>query len=371
MPDSAKPEPADKTSSKPAPSTAQRERQRQTGLLTALVVIAGAACLYVASAVFMPIALAILLAIVLSPLVRGLRRFFIPQPLGAALILLLFLGIVGYGAYRLGAPAADWMHSLPQHLGEARQRLSGVLKPIEVVQQASQSVANLAESGASNAGAPVVVQQASGGAGFPLSRTAEALISFGATIVLTYFLLTSGDLFLRKLVTALPRFADKETAVAIAQQVQEDMSTYLLTITLINVGLGVLIGCILWAFGLPTPALWGVMVTCFNFVPYLGPITSFCVIALVSLLTFDEAWQMLLPPFCFLCITLCEGNIFTPWLLARRLTLNTVAVFVSILFWGWMWGVPGTFMAVPLLAIFKILCDRIEPLQPTGAFLGD
>jgi predicted PurR-regulated permease PerM len=149
------------------------------------------------------------------------------------------------------------------------------------------------------------------------------------------------------------------------------MSAYLFTITAIDIGLGVLTGCMLWAFGLPTPALWGCMVTLFNFVPYLGPIASLCVIALVSLLSDQDVWHAMLPPLSFLVITLIEGNIFTPWLVARRLTLNTVAVFVSILFWGWMWGIPGTFMAVPLLAIFKILCDHIEPLKPAGNFLGD
>ena len=390
-------------------SFADRQRRLLTGLLTALLGIAVAACLNWASAVFMPIALAILLSIVLSPLVRGLRRIGIAEPIGAALILLMFLGGTGYGVYRLGSPAAEWLRELPQHLGEAQHRLSGLLKPFQAVQQASQTVANIADGSqteppngpdaqngqqnaqnaqqngqqrgtASNGQAPrsgqagqnrppTVVQQSGGGTGFALSRTAEALVSIGATIVLTFFLLTSGDLFLRKLVTALPRFQDKKVAVEIVQQVQQDMSTYLLTITLINVGLGAIIGAILWAFGLPTPALWGVMVTLFNYVPYLGPITSFSVIALVSLLTFDEGWRMALPPLCFLCITLIEGNIFTPWVLSRRLTLNTVVVFVSILFWGWMWGIPGTFMAVPLLAIFKILCDRIAPLKPAGDFL--
>ena len=379
-------------------SFADRQRSRQIGLLTALLGIAVAACLNWASAVFMPIALAILLSIVLSPLVRGLRRIGIAEPIAAALILLLFLGGTGYGVYRLGSPAAEWLRDLPQHLGEAQHRLSGLLKPFQAMQQAGQTVANIADgtqteppqgpeaqngqqrgnvgngqaSRNGQAGQnrpPTVVQQSGGGTGFTLSRTAEALISIGATIVLTFFLLTSGDLFLRKLVTALPRFQDKKVAVAIVQQVQDDMSTYLLTITLINVGLGAILGAILWAFGLPTPALWGAMVTLFNYVPYLGPITSFSVIALVSLLSFDEGWRMALPPLCFLCITLFEGNIFTPWMLARRLTLNTVAVFVSILFWGWMWGIPGTFMAVPLLAIFKILCDRIPPLKPAGDFL--
>lgn len=398
MPDSVQSEPASDTSlgDKAPLSFANRQRRRQTGLLTALLGIAVAACLYWASAVFMPIALAILLAIVLSPVVRGLRRIGIAEPITAALILLLLLGGTGYGIYRLGSPAAEWVRALPQHLGEAQHRLSGLLTPFRAMQQAGQTVANIADGSPAQAPnepnaangqqrgnarngqapqngqvqnrPPTVVQQA-GGTGFTLSRTAEALISIGATIVLTFFLLTSGDLFLRKLVTALPRFQDKKLAVEIAQQVQRDMSTYLFAISLINIGLGVLIGVILWAFGLPTPALWGVMVTLFNYVPYLGPITSFSVISLVSLLSFDTGWQIVLPPLCFLCITLFEGNIFTPWVLARRLTLNTVAVFVSILFWGWMWGIPGTFMAVPLLAIFKILCDHIAPLKPAGEFL--
>jgi predicted PurR-regulated permease PerM len=189
------------------------------------------------------------------------------------------------------------------------------------------------------------------------------------TTILLYFMLASGDLVLRKTVRVLPRLQDKKRAVDIFRQAERDISTYLVTITLVNITLGAVTAAAMYLLGMPNPVLWGVLAAVLNYVPYLGPLTTFGVIALVSLLTFDQLSEAILPPLVFLGLTSLEGQVLTPLFLGRRLTLNPVAVFLALLIWGWLWGIPGILLAVPLLATFKIFCDNIEPLAPIGEFL--
>jgi predicted PurR-regulated permease PerM len=139
---------------------------------------------------------------------------------------------------------------------------------------------------------------------------------------------------------------------------------------LINTALGVVTTGLMMGLGMPNPGLWGVMAGFLNFIPYLGAAVSLMIIALVSALTFDSLLQIALPPMAFLTVTTIEGNFLTPMIVGRRLTLNPIAVFLTILFWGWLWGIPGALMAVPILAVFKILCDAHKPLHSMGALLG-
>jgi len=191
------------------------------------------------------------------------------------------------------------------------------------------------------------------------------------TIILLYFLLASGNLFLQKLVRVLPRFKEKRTAVTIVHQIEKDVSLYLLTVTMTNACLGVAVGAAMYGLGMPNPALWGVMVGCFNFIPYLGDIASTTVLTLVASLTFDQLGRILLVPAVFFALTSLEGMIVTPLVVGNRLSLNPVAIFIWLLLWGWLWGIPGTLLAVPLLAITKIICDNIAPLTSIGEFIGD
>ena len=203
-----------------------------------------------------------------------------------------------------------------------------------------------------------------------LRRGSEAVAGIAVVLVLLYFLLASGDLFLRKLIRTLPTLEDKKRAVDIARQLESDLSAYLSTVTLINLGLGVAVGVAMYLLGLPNPVLWGGLATILNFVPYLGAIVGILVIGLVAALTFDGVGQMLLPPLVYFLLTACEGYFVTPMILGRRLTLNPVMILLSLLFWGWLWGIAGAVLAVPMLAVVKILCDHLEPLHPLGEFLA-
>ncbi|HEV7516605.1 MAG TPA: AI-2E family transporter, partial [Thermoanaerobaculia bacterium] len=204
-----------------------------------------------------------------------------------------------------------------------------------------------------------------------LDRTTELAGNGAVLLILLYFLLASGDLFLRKLVKVLPSLSDKKRAIEIARQVETDISAYLSTVAMINLGLGVGVAVAMTLIGLPNPLLWGAMAALTNFIPYLGAMSCYVALALAGFLTFNDLSHALLPVGAFLCLNVVEAYFVTPMVLGRRLTLNPVVLFLGLTFWGWMWGIAGALLAVPIMVVFKIFCDHIEPLAPIGEFLGD
>jgi predicted PurR-regulated permease PerM len=179
----------------------------------------------------------------------------------------------------------------------------------------------------------------------------------------------SGDTFLRRLVEIMPRFKDKRQVIDISQQVEADISSYLVTITLMNALVGVATGLAMWMLGLQDAVLWGAIAFLLNYVPILGPLTGLVIFLAAGMLSLDPLWMAFMPMAAYAVIHVLEGETFTPMLLARRFTLNPVLVIIALLFWDWMWGVPGAILAVPMLAITKIICDRIRPLAAFGHFL--
>lgn len=323
--------------------------------------------LYFARAVFIPIVLAVLLKLVLAPLVRRLTKVRIPEPMGAAIVLVLVLGTVGYGAVELSGPASDWLTRGPQSFAMLEYKLRDIKQSVEEVNQKVEELTAMDESPGESS--RVVVQ------GPTLAETLFAGTSnlVGAaviTVVLLYFMLASGDLFLRKTVHVLPSMHDKRRAIGIARRTEREISTYLLTVTVINILLGCAAGLVMWALGMPNPVLWGVLAATLNFIPYVGGIMMVGILGLVSLLTFDTWSQMLLPPAIYLVMTALEGQLITPMVLGNRLALNPVVIFGAMLIWGWLWNVPGLLLAVPLMAAFKIVCDHVEALRPLGQYLG-
>ncbi len=203
-----------------------------------------------------------------------------------------------------------------------------------------------------------------------LLDTQSFLAILAVTIVLLFFLLSAGDMFLRRLVEVLPKLSNKKRLVDISQEIARNIAGYLLTITAMNSVVGILIGLAAYLFGLDAPILWGVVAFLLNYLPIFGPLLGCGMLFLVGLVTFDTIWQALLPAATYLIIHIVEGETITPMLLARRFILNPVLVILSIGFWYWMWGVPGAFLAVPILATVKIICDRLRPLAAFGHFLG-
>jgi predicted PurR-regulated permease PerM len=226
------------------------------------------------------------------------------------------------------------------------------------------------EKKAAQAKAPMVEVKDTRGASSILNWTGTFLAGVGETLVLLYLLLASGDLFLQKLVHVMPTMHDKKRAVEISHEIQQNISNYLFSVSLINIGLGLVVGGGLYFMDVPNAAMWGMCVAVLNFVPYFGPVAGVIVLGTVGMLTFDTLWQGLLPPAWYLLLHLLEANLITPVLLGRQFTLNPVVIFVSLIFWTWLWGVPGALLSVPILVSIKVVCDRIPALSAASELLA-
>jgi predicted PurR-regulated permease PerM len=355
-----------------------RESMKSTGgirsvSITGLFVLASFYTLYFCRSLLLPLVMAVLFSLLLSPLVRALKRLKVPEPLGAGLVLLTLLGAGGFGIYSLSGPAFDWVQRAPQSMRSAEVKLRELKRSVQKLGRATEQVEKIADVGGTTPGPqpPAVAVQSTPSLRERLFSQATDLVTDAVVmLILLFFLLASGDLFLRKLIRVLPRLADKRRAVEIARQVERDISAYLSTVTMINVGLGASVALCFAVLGVPNPWLWGAMVTITNFVPYLGPAVNYGIFGMIGLISYNGA-RMFMPAGVFLILNVLEAYVFTPMILGRRLTLNPVVLFVGLTFWGWMWGVVGAILAVPIMAVFKIFCDHIEPLAPIGEFLGD
>ena len=336
-------------------------------LLWAVVLIMVGASFYAAAAFFMPLVLSLLLALTLSPLVRFMHRKGLGEGLAAGLvILLLSLGVGGTFA-ALSTPFFSLVDDAPQIAEKVRTRFEELRQPIETVTDVAEQVEDATGGGESVQ--QVVVQQPG-----ILSQVAGSALSIVTTtvivIILTLFLLASGDHFSEQIVKSFGTLRDKKRALRTVRDIEGEISRYLLTITVINAGLGVAVALAMWALGMPTPFLFGVMAALFNFLPYIGSLIGIAIVAMVALVTFPTIGAALLPPLAYFACTAVEGQFVTPTIVGRRLRINTVAVFIAVAFWSFLWSIPGALMAVPILVFLKVLCDNVDGLHGLGRFLS-
>jgi predicted PurR-regulated permease PerM len=336
--------------------------------ITGLFVLALFYTLYFARAFFLPIVLAVLLDFLLSPLIRAFKRARIPEPLGAAIVVLGLLGATGGAVYGLAGPAKEWAGKLPASMREAENRLQKLRRPVEQVSKTAEQVEEATKMKDSKTTEVVVKGPSLTERLFGTTQT--ILSTLVEVIILLYFLLAAGDLFLQKLIKVLPQLRDKKKAVSIARETETSISTYLVTVTLLNVGLGLGVAAVMYLLDMPNPILWGALAAFAEFIPYLGAAAMLALLSLVGLVTFEQIGDALLVPAGYLAVNLLQSQFISPLVLGKRLTLNPVAIFIGLVFWWWIWGVPGAFIAVPLIATFKIFCDHIEALAPIGEFLG-
>ena len=336
--------------------------------LKGLFIIALFYTLYFARALVLPFILALLLSFLLRPVVRTLKKVNIPELAGAALVLIALLGSAGYGMVRLSRPAAEWVNKAPESLHQIESKVGFLRKPLEGVNHAVEELKRITRLGAEKK--PEVEIYPPGIADAVLTGTREVIVKSSVMFILLYFLLASGDLFLRKLIKLFPKLDKKKQIVKITREVEHHTSRYLYTVTIINLFMGASIGIGMYLIGMPNPVLWGVMAGFLVFLPYIGPLIGISVVTIVAFLTFNGIGRVLLAPGIYIALETIQGQIVTPMVLGLRFTLNPVVIFVWLIFWGWMWGILGAMLAFPMLAIFKILCDHIQPLTPIGEFLG-
>src|SRR5205809_1012126 len=335
--------------------------------LTGLFILAVFYTIYFMRSVLLPDVLALLLSYLFRPIVRELGKLRMPLSVGAAFILIGLIALVGYGISALATPAVGWLQKAPAGLTELQYKFLPVKKSVAQVSQATGEIEKLATT---HAEIKTVEVKRHPITEMLFMRTPEFIVSAVLLSILLYFLLVYDQVFIAKLVKLLPTLSDKKTAVAIAHDIESQVSRYLFTITAINACLGLAVGTAVGLLGLRNPVMWGVMVALLNFVPYLGALTGIICMTVGAVLSFDSLGYALLYPAVYLAVGTLEHSFITPWLTGRSLTLNPVIILLSLTFWGWMWGIVGIILAVPILAAFKIFCSHIKPMEPLADFLS-
>lgn len=361
----------DAATARGATSRARRPRQDlapRHGALTALLVLAVFYTLYITRELTLPIVLALLLAMVLTPAVRWLARWHVPRALAAAVLVLGLLAGVIYGGYSLSEPASLWLQKSPQIMKDLERKLRPIQEKVEEVDKAAQQVEKITQ--AQQPRTPTVQVRNPGVRQFVLSQAQQLITSTLIMFFLLYFMLATGDRLVARALWVFRSAPMRARAKEIGARVVHSISVYLGTMALINIAFGAATALLMYALGMPNPVLWGALAAILNFVPYLGALVTLSILSVVALLSFDDLGHALLVPAAFLVLNEIEGDMLTPWLLGRRLSLNPLAIFLGLVFWGWLWGAIGALLAVPIMVTLKEVCDNIERLAPIGRVLA-
>jgi len=334
--------------------------------------------LFYSRSMAVPIATAFAMYMVLRPIVRQGSRWGIPSTVGAAGILIGLLVALGLGTYLVIDPAQEIIADAPQHIATLKQKLSTVTAKLHEVNEATEDLASTASNGEAGQAiaeeeepVPVEIKQPGWINGISyLSGTGNVVSFLTITGALLYFLLATGDRLLRSVMQALPTFTARRKLVEVIRNVQEGFGDYLAKISAINMCLGIAVAMAMWFWEMPSPIMWGVMAFAFNYLPIVGAIVGCCIIFLVALMNFEPTYYAFLVAGTFLTLTSLEGQFITPAILGRSMRINPVLVFLSIVVWGWMWGIMGVFLSVPILIATRFACEAYDGLAPLGLILG-
>jgi predicted PurR-regulated permease PerM len=334
--------------------------------------------LYFARSLAVPIALSFMLYMVLRPIVRQGQRIGIPPAVGAAGIILGLVIAFGFATYLVIEPAQATIAEAPQHIETVKQKLAFLTHRIKRVSEATEDLAEPTPAGVPIAGeeiqeepVPVEIKQPEWTNSVSYLSGTGNFVSF-VTIcgALLYFLLATGDNLLRSVMHALPNFTARRRLVEVIQNVQEGLGSYLARISAINACLGCAVGIAMWLLGMPSPVLWGVMAFSFNFLPFVGAIVGAGILFLVALISFEPTYFAFVVVGVFITLTSLEGQFITPAILGRSMSMSPVLVFLSITIWGWMWGIMGVFLSIPILIAARMACEAYEGLHPWAYILG-
>ncbi|MGN6849626.1 MAG: AI-2E family transporter [Sphingomicrobium sp.] len=337
--------------------TAKRDR-----LLASLTLIAGIGlivglpfALQLGAEFFMPVTAALVIAIALVPLLEWFERRGIPSKLSAGLCVILFLLIAIFAIGSIVVPASDWVAQVPTKITKVRSALEPVFDLYKNLDRFIDRVANQIELTHASHARTVTVEQPSSIMGLLATSAPHLLIQLFFSLLVIFFFLAGWTAMRKRTIVSRGSFEGALTTARVIQQVVDATSTYLGTITLINIGLGALTAGALWLLGMPSPIMWGGIVAVANYIPYLGPIASALLLFLGGLMIFPDIWGAMAPPAVFICFHLVEANFFTPMVVGHRLTISPLAILISLSFWAWIWGTTGALLAVPLLIIMKTI----------------
>jgi len=332
-----------------------------TGCLLGLAVLT--AC-YFASAIIMPVCVAFILNLVFRPFVRTLHKIHVPRFAAAMLVILILLGGLAMMGTALSGPISAWGEQLPSALPKLQERMHIFLQPVATIQKTVNQAENVA--GIAGGKSANVTVRSPGLSDRLFSSTGVLISCILETLLVLFFLLISGDAFQQRFLEILPRIQDKKKALQISHQIETDIAAYLRTITFMNIFVGAATTLIMYACGVGDAVLWGTIAFLLNYVPILGPAVATCIFIAAGLLTNKELGMAMLPAGLYFAVHLAEGQLITPLILSRRFTLNPALIILMLIFWYWMWGVAGAILATPMLAILKIICDRVENLKRIG-----
>lgn len=351
------------------PPTARRARgvSPATLLLAGIFLILLTAALRFGAGFLLPMALAGLFTLLLDPLVRTLQRVGVPSGVGAALVVFGTVGGLAAGGVVLSGPAMDWIETAPKKLSQAQFKIRKILRPIqETARQVDRATTT------TTPGAPAVVEIKAPGFLARASVSTRSLIgTLLAVIFLTYFLLATLPDIRRRLAVLIGTRTGTDRVEEMLAEIETQMSRYVALNTLTSVGVGLATWGALALIGLPNPLLWGVVSGMLNFIPFIGAFVAVSMIGIAALLAFEGTGTAMLAVGACVVINALEGNLVTPYLMGRHLPLNAVTIFVSLLYWGWVWGPAGMLMAVPLTVMLQVVFARIKSLQPVAALMGN
>jgi predicted PurR-regulated permease PerM len=328
-------------------------------LLASLTLIAGVGLLIAlpfalrgGAEFFMPVTAALVVAVALVPLLEWFERRGVPSRLSAGLCVLIFLMIAIFAIGSILVPATDWIAQVPHRIHKVRSALEPVF---DLYKNLDKFIDRLT---AQIAVAPqqvrtVRIEAPNSVLGLLTTSAPRLLIQLFFALLVIFFFLAGWTAMRKRAIVSRGSFEGALTTARVIQQVVDATSTYLGTITLINIGLGGLTAGVLWWLGMPSPVMWGGIVAVLNYIPYLGPIASALLLFFGGLMTYPDVWTALLPPAAFVSLHLVEANFFTPMVVGKRLTISPLAILVSLSFWSWVWGTTGALLAVPLLIIMK------------------
>ncbi|MDE3072002.1 MAG: AI-2E family transporter [Pseudomonadota bacterium] len=326
-------------------------------ILNAMLFLALMYTITLTRALLIPLVLAAFLGLALNPLVAAGARVHLPRWLSASVLMLALIVGMGAGVAQLSQPAVGWIHRAPAAIRNFVPKLKSMTRPLEAANRATQSLVNVPGGRvAPPASATLAISMWD-----VVSTAPKVLAAVLGVMLLVFFFLVYGDSMLRRLVEITPGFSNKRHAVAIVRGIQTEVSRYLLTALSINAGLGAITAAMLWLYRMPDPLLWGAVAMFANFVPYVGAICTAVVLVLVGMLGAREAnLHAFLPAMTFSAITVLEGNLITPMIQGRSMRLSPIAILLWLLVWGWLWGVPGALLAVPMLTCTKLIAERVR-----------